>query len=1239
MNTREIPYNYTSFTDQDIVCYFLGDEAWKTLEALRSQRSTGQSARMLFEILGDMWVVTRNPYIQDDLQGTPKRWRALQDAMTQRLQLIIGRGNNNELVTQLISKTRAAITHFADQLQAAKILRRKVLRQLSKHTPKVNICFDGLSRVAHATDATDWRVEYPFVVIKPDSEASLPSIIKACIKCGLTVIPRGGGTGYTGAAIPLTPLSAVINTEKLTNVGKVELETLAGTEHAIHTVQVETGVVTRRVTDLAKQHGLVFAVDPTSQDASTIGGNIAMNAGGKKAVLWGTTLDNLASWKMITPQCEWLEVVRVNHNHSKIHEQAQTQFRLTRLAADGVTPAGEPTLLTIPGHTLRKEGLGKDVTDKFLSGLPGVQKEGCDGFITSAKFILHKAPEHILTICLEFFGSNLSQAVPAIVEIKDLVDASDSVLLSGLEHLDERYLKAVKYATKAPRTERPKMLLLADIVSNDLTALQHMAAKMVQCTNKRNGEGFIATSNTARAKFWLDRTRTAAIAAHTNAFKINEDVVIPLKNLATYNDGIEHINIEYSLRNKLAMCQALQIHLTSQPQDEALLAEKRHTALALVNSVQQEWQDTLNHLAENFEELQNRQRIISYKQSLQKPLLNLFAGEELADTRKELLAIHKRVLSSRLFVALHMHAGDGNVHSNIPVNSNDPDMMANADKIVERIMALTKQLDGVISGEHGIGITKIPFLDSETLSAFASYKAKVDPNGHFNKGKLLSNVGMEKAYTPSLRLLQQEALLLEASELGEVNDAIKNCLRCGKCKPVCMTQIPKANMYYSPRDKILGTGALMEAFLYEEQTRRGISLQHFDAFNDIADHCTTCHKCFNPCPVNIDFGDVSIKMRNILHARGKKKFSLSTKLALMFLNINDPTGIKIMRTALIQWGFKGQRFLSKLYNKFQPHKKQATPPPTTGKTPVREQVIYFLKRPMPKAVPSKTARALIGAEDNKTIAIIRDSNKVTADSDAVFYFPGCGSERLFSQIGLATFAMLHHIGVQTVLPPGYLCCGYPQTAAGDKAKGDEISINNRILFHRMANSIGYLQIKTIVVSCGTCIDQLSQYKLEEIFPGARLMDIHEYLMEKEVHIHSDENYIYHDPCHSPMKRYKPEEVASKLMGKPVSGSKFCCGDAGTLSVSRPDIANQLKFRKEKEIADNVAALTQHKENKQVTMLTSCPACLKGLASYTPSTGVKPEYIVVELARKLLGNNWQTEFVEKVQHGGVERILL
>ena len=290
---------------------------------------------------------------------------------------------------------------------------------------------------------------------------------------------------------------------------------------------------------------------------------------------------------------------------------------------------------------------------------------------------------------------------------------------------------------------------------------------------------------------------------------------------------------------------------------------------------------------------------------------------------------------------------------------------------------------------------------------------------------MLFRSGLERAYTPSLRLLKQEAIILEESELGELNDSIAHCLRCGKCKPECSTHVPGANLLYSPRNKILASGLIIEAFLYEEQTRRGVSLRHFDEMNDIADYCTVCHKCLSPCPVNIDFGDVSITMRTILKNKGEKRFNLGSWLSMQFLNIKDPRTIKIMRKGMIERGYRGQRLAAKWAKRLRITRGQQ-PAATTGLTRTSQQVVHFMRKPMPAKVPKKTTRALLNIEDDKVVPIIRNPEKVSDDTEAVFYFPGCGSERLFSDVGMATLAMLYETGVQTVLPPGYLCCGYPQ---------------------------------------------------------------------------------------------------------------------------------------------------------------------------------------------------------------------
>ena len=126
---------------------------------------------------------------------------------------------------------------------------------------------------------------------------------------------------------------------------------------------------------------------------------------------------------------------------------------------------------------------------------------------------------------------------------------------------------------------------------------------------------------------------------------------------------------------------------------------------------------------------------------------------------------------------------------------------------------------------------------------------------------------------------------------------------------------------------------------------------------------------------------------------------------------------------------------------------------------MREQVIHFVNKKMPGGLPKRTARALLDIEDRNYVPIIRDPARTTSEAEAVFYFPGCGSERLFSQVGLATQAMLWHVGVQTVLPPGYLCCGYPQRGSGQFDQAEKIITDNRVLFHRVANTLNYLDIK------------------------------------------------------------------------------------------------------------------------------------------------------------------------------------
>ena len=207
--------------------------------------------------------------------------------------------------------------------------------------------------------------------------------------------------------------------------------------------------------------------------------------------------------------------------------------------------------------------------------------------------------------------------------------------------------------------------------------------------------------------------------------------------------------------------------------------------------------------------------------------------------------------------------------------------------------------------------------------------------------------------------------------------------------------------------------------------------------------------------------------------------------------------------------------------------------------------------------------------------------------------------------------------------------------------------DNRVLLHRVATTLNYLDIKTVVVSCGTCYDQLADYQFEQIFPGCRIVDIHEYLLEKGITLPAAQQgaYLYHQPCHDPMKQQDSLKTVKALVGEQVLKSERCCGESGTLGVTRPDISTQVRYRKEQEIKKGEAALRASGavgDKANVKILTSCPSCLQGLKRYEDDLTnglLEADYIVIEMARHILGENWLPDYVARANAGGIERVLV
>jgi len=1225
---REIPYNYTSFSDREIILRYFDEETAELIDTLRSQRVTGRSAKLLFEIFGDLFIIDRNPYIYNDYLEDPKKQRRLRRLHDIRLDSIIKASNDNPLVMKLVEKTRVLDREFFAGFAAEKRLRRRIFHALKSCTARGNIQFSAFHKVSHATDATDWRVEYPTVVVYPDAVGEIPALIRAAKKLGLSLIPRGGGTGLTGGAVPVRRNTMVINTEKLNRISAIEMERVDGRD--VPVIGVEAGAVTEDVIDFCERNGYIFATDPTSAWASTIGGNIAENAGGKKCVMWGTAIDNIFSFTIVDAQSRVLEVKRRDHPHRKILPGDMVVFDVFRLEGGKSLPLKTITLL---GTEIRKAGLGKDITNKALKGLPGVQKEGGDGIITTARFVLYHPFAHCKTICLEFFGNNLINASKAIVDIMNTFEKDAVVFLTALEHFDEKYVLAINYRNKSKRPAIPKAVLLVDIESNNEELLASACERVIHMVEPYNTEGIIAADERERELFWQDRKNLGAIARHTNAFKLNEDVVIPLEKLPLFADFIEKLNYQKEIENDIRIIDEVERFLS-----EAKLKQGADFSSAridaYVNGIRK-LRELYRSYIENFDRpaggelggsgeetvfklIQDGTVTIQFDDEVITHFAITFHGyEELLDRFSTVVQNERK---RKIIIATHMHAGDGNVHVNIPVHSNDYMMMREADETAGIIMRETVRMGGVISGEHGIGLTKLRFIDNEVLEGYRQYKLENDPEDLFNPGKLSAEFRQSGIYTPSFNLLELEAFILKATDLEKLSTSIAPCVRCGKCKPVCNTHYPGGTMFYNPRNKILGVGLIMEAVLYDAQTSTSLSFRNFKKLREISDHCTMCHRCQAPCPVKIDFGDITLDIRELMVQRRKSQFKAATQFTIFFLRRRGYYINKIMRLLIFRLGYGAQR-LGYYLNR----------PVSKITASILPMISGYLAGRFPRT-GDKSLRERLRLKGTNSFYSFENPDMPVKKS--VVYFPGCGSERMFPEISIAVIALLYNAGIRVVIPPEFICCGYPMLANGMTEQADIRSYENRVLFHRIADTTGYMDIEHIIVSCGTCYEMLEKYEIENIFNGASIMDINEFIAEEG--FYGDTRtpgppVLYHEPCHTPLKHLGYEKTFEKLLGTSPVNIPNCCGEGGTLALSTPDISNTLRGRKKL----NLLGLTRR---RRVSVLTTCPSCVQGLCKINDGVSVKGRSLAVYAAERFLGGDWEKKFIQTVKKKGIERIL-
>ncbi len=1194
---REIPFNYTSADDRLLVLQLLGEETWQKLESLRGRRVTGRSARLLLRVFGEVAIHRRNPFLFQELLDSPARRRRLFRHLAADLTVVRQGAAGEPLVREVLEATHRLVAGFEREVSSAPGERQRILAALAPVVGREAVLFDPFTLVSHATDATDWRLHLPVAVVMPTAEAQVAPLLSAIAGLGLSAIPRGAGTGLTGGAVPLHPGCVVVNTERLNRILAVEERDFPAAGQRAAVMRLEAGVITEKAMEEAAQRGLVFATDPTSAWACTIGGNVAENAGGKMAVLWGTCIDNLLAWRMAMPSGATWTVRRQGHPLRKI------------LPADRVTwtvedADGRPVrTVSLRGDQIRRNGLWKDITNKALGGLPGVQKEGTDGVITSAEFVLYRQYESSTTLCLEFFGPDMEEASEVVLALSGAFPNEGREVLQALEHFDDEYVKAIGYQVKAPRAETPRAVLLVDVVGHSAEETARGVERIRAILAPHQNTLLFAARDAAEAKrFWADRKRLGAIAARTNAFKLNEDVVLPLPALAEFARFCERENLEEERHNQEQLVERLQVFLEEAPAPEegAWLPERVATAARRCAEAREALR------AADERALRGGAVLAALRRDL---------DEYLRGTRglaEGIAAAWKEVRGRLVVLATHMHAGDGNVHVNIPVMSNDRVMMRRAERAVDRVMEKVAALGGVCSGEHGIGVTKLKYLEPEIVEALSAHRRALDPRGMMNPGKLSDRALAERIFTPSFNLLELEARILQHGKLEELALRIAKCVRCGKCKPDCCVYHPGRGLFFHPRNKNLAIGSLIEALLYEAQRQRTTGFELLRWLEEVADHCTICHKCVKPCPVDIDTGEVSVLEREILAARGFKRSKVATRATLSYLDSRSPTYNALFRAGVVRLGGSLQRALHKVVG------------PAAGTPGAKPYPLQLLRSPGPRA-DAGTLRDLLPPCRADQVQVLEPEGEATATA---FYFPGCGSERLHSSVSMAALHVLLGSGTRVVVPPPFLCCGFPAWSNAAVEQHSRSVLRDTILFSQIREMFSYLSFDAVVVTCGTCREALLAMETGRIF-DAPVTDLARFALDRGTTARLSGDYLYHPPCHDSLDG-KAAAVLGKL-GARAETVPHCCSEAGTLALSRPDITDAMLHRKREATAE---ALGGRKPGS--LLLTNCPSCLSGLGRLQ-ALGAEPRHVAVELARALSGERWREAFRTQAARAQTVRI--
>lgn len=364
----------------------------------------------------------------------------------------------------------------------------ELIKKLIQATSQDSVLTGDRDLLVYECDAYTLEKSLPTAVVLPRTTEEVAAVVRICAEAKIPIIPRGAGTSLSGAVLPVEG-GVMIALTRMNRILDVDYEN--------GRALVEAGVVNSWITNMVKSHGLLYAPDPSSQPACTIGGNVAMNSGGPHTLKYGVTTNHVLGFEIVLPD-----------------------GRVTWL---GTTPDG-----------------GEDVEGYDLRGAV-IGCEGMFGVITRVLVKLVRAPEAFKTMLGIF--NDVAQASQTV---SDIIAAG--IIPGAMEMMDQLITQAVESAYKFGFPTDAGAVLIVEL--DGMAAGLDRQAEMVLEICRKNGARDVRLAKTEeeRALLWKSRKRAFGAIGRLSPNYLTQDGVVPRSKLPEIMEFIQETSRKYGLR-------------------------------------------------------------------------------------------------------------------------------------------------------------------------------------------------------------------------------------------------------------------------------------------------------------------------------------------------------------------------------------------------------------------------------------------------------------------------------------------------------------------------------------------------------------------------------------------------------------------------------------------------------------------------------------------------------------------